>query len=250
MRATLAIARVGFRQALGGKRVLALGLVGAIPATVMWLASTNLTPAAAIDRFYEAPFGIVFIMVLPICAMVIGAGAMGDERRDGTLSFLMLRPIPRWVIVAAKFVAAWTAVTMLAGGSGVLAAIVLGMRGGSYSAVVPIAIAVAISTAAYTAVFMVLGHLTSRAVLIGLVYTFIWESSITFAAAGLANVSLFRIGITAYSAMVPASRSQLSEVLGDLAPGTWGAVAKATVIATLAVLALASMLRRRDALSE
>jgi hypothetical protein len=38
--------------------------------------------------------------------------------------------------------------------------------------------------------------------------------------------------------------------MGHLAPGTWGAVAKAAGITAFAVWALASMLRRRDTVSE
>ncbi|HLA66781.1 MAG TPA: ABC transporter permease [Acidimicrobiia bacterium] len=250
MRGFAAIVKVSLRQALGGKRVIVLGLLGLVPTLVMWLSSRNLTAGAAARRFYDAPFGILFLMVLPVCALVIGSGTMGDERRDGTLSFLLLRPMRRWVIVTAKFVAAWVASTTIVAASGLLAAITLGARSGDYAATGPIVLAVAISSAVYVAVFMLLGYLTSRAVLIGLVYVFIWESSITFAAAGLANVSLFRIGVTAYAALVPASRQPLNEVLGSLAPGAWGAMAKAVVITTLAVLALASLLRRRDALSE
>jgi len=249
MRGVLSIVRVSLRQALGGKRIIALGLVGLIPAIVMWLASQHLTERAAFQRFHEAPMPILFLMVLPICALVIGSGAMGDERRDGTLSFLLLRPIPRWMIVAAKFFAAWLAATGIVALSGIAASVALGARSGDYGTIGPVVISVAISTAAYVAVFMLLGHLTSRAVLIGLVYVFIWESSITFAAPALANASLFRIGLTAYASMV-AVPSDFDEVLGNLAPGTWGAVAKAVGITGLAVWALASMLRRRDTVSE
>ena len=249
MRAVVAILRVSLRQELGGKRVLALGLLGIIPALVMVLSSRNLSADAAVDQFHEAPYAILFLMVLPICALVIGSGAMGDERRDGTLSFLLLRPIPRSLIVATKLLAAWLAATAVVALSGIAAVIALGARSGDYSPLVPLIMAVAISTAAYTSVFMLLGHLTSRAVLIGLVYVFIWESSITFAAPALANVSLFRIGITAYAAMVPVP-PDLSDVLGNLQPGTWGAIAKVVVIAVIAIAALASLLGRRDAVSE
>lgn len=250
MRGPFAIFAVGFRQALAGKRIIALGLVGTIPALVMWLASRNLTPDAVVDRFYDAPVGILFLMVLPICALIIGAGTLGDERRDGTLSFLLLRPIPRWMIVAAKFFAAWLAATMITSLSALAAVIALGVRIGDYGPLLPLIVGVALSTAAYTATFMVLGHLTSRAVLIGLVYVFIWESSITFAAPALANVSLFRIGLTALTAMVPGSFDRLSDVMGSLTPGTWGAVAKAVGISALGVFSLSWMLRRRDSVNE
>jgi ABC-2 type transport system permease protein len=250
MRALLAIVRVSLRQALGGKRLVALGLVGIVPTIVMVVTANRLTPDAMIARFYDGPFGILFYLVMPITSMVIGAGAMGDERRDGTLSFLLLRPIPRWEIIGAKLVAAWSAVVLVAGGSAVLAAVALGVRSGYWTPVLPILIGISISGLGYTAVFLILGHITSRAVLIGLVYNFIWESGITGAAPALANVSLLRIGMTAYAAMVPASQAAISDMVVGLAPGPFGAVAKSVVIAVLAVLALGWILRTRDAVSE
>ncbi len=250
MRALLAIVRVSLRQALGGKRLVALGLVGLVPTAVMLLTVNNLTTDAMIARFYDGPFGILFYLVMPITSMVVGAGAMGDERRDGTLSFLVLRPIPRWEIIGAKLAAAWSAVVLIAGGAAVLTTVALGVRSGYWSAVLPMFIGIAISSLAYTAVFLILGHLTSRAVLIGLVYNFIWESGITGAAPALANVSLLRIGITAYAAMVPASKGPITDMLETLTPGPFGALAKAAVIAALSVLALVWILRTRDAVSE
>jgi len=250
MRAVQAIVRVSLRQALGGKRLIALGLVGVVPTAVMLVTANNLTTDAMIARFYDGPFGILFFLVMPITSMVIGAGVMGDERRDGTLSFLLLRPLPRWEIIGAKLVAAWSAVVLVAGGAAVLAAAALGLRSGYWDAVLPMLIGIAISGLAYTAVFMILGHLTSRAVLIGLVYNFIWEAGITGAAPALANVSLLRIGMTAYAALVPDAKVPIADMLSTLAPGPFGALAKAVVIAALSVVALVWFLRTRDAVSE
>jgi hypothetical protein len=110
-----------------------------------------------------------------------------------------------------------------------------------------------VGTAAYTAAFMVLGHVTSRAVLIGLVYVFVWESGVSFAAPALANVSLSRIGLSAYLGLIPASTpgyTSLTEALGSLAPGAGGALAKALGIAVACVVFAALLLKRRDATAE
>ncbi len=248
MRAFLAITRVTLRQLLGGKRLIAFGLLALLPAVVTWLASRDLTETAVIERFHEAPIAIVFLIVLPVVSLILGASALGDERRDATLSFLTLRPLPRTVIAGAKLFAAWVGTTAIVGVSAALAAVVVGVRSGDWSFVFPVVFAAAVSALAYCSVFLLLGYFTSRAVLLGLVYVFIWENGVTFAAAALANVSLFRIGLSAYAGLIPESLVQLDEVLGSVAPGAGGAAAKVLVIAVLAVLAAGSLLRRRDLL--
>ena len=246
MRAPIAIVRVTLRQLLGGRRLLVLGLLAAIPAVVVWLSTANRTEASMFDVYHEGAMITMFLIVVPIVSIVLGAAALGDERRDGTLSFLVVRPLRRTTITAAKLVAAWLASALISVLSGVLASAALSVRLGDWSTMAPTVIGLAISAGCYAAVFLVMGHLTSRAVLVGLVYLFVWESGIAFAAASLANVSLLRIGLTAYVALLPESAPLLSEPLASLAPGTGGAIAKLLVLGLLAVGSTALMLRRRD----
>lgn len=248
MKAYLAIFRVTLRQLLGGKRTIAFGLLALLPATVMWFTSRQASPATVVLRFHEAPLGISFFIVLPVVSLILGASALGDERRDGTLSFLLLRPLPRSVVVTAKLAAAWVATTGIVGTALALAASIVGFRAGDWSLLVPAFVAIAISALAYCSAFLALGYLTSRAVLVGLVYVFMWENGVSFASASLANVSLFRIGLSAYAAMVPRSLTTIGEILGSVTPGVWGAGAKAIAIAAVTTAAISSMLRRRDLL--
>lgn len=253
MRAFLSIVRVTTRQVVGGRRWLGLGVVALLPAIVMWFASSDLSVSGAIERYHDAPLVILFLLVLPIVALILGSSALGDERRDSTLSFLLLRPLRRSTIVAAKLTAAWLVATVIAGLAGVLASTVLAVRAGTWITLVPTLVGVAVCAACYTAVFLVLGHLTSRAVLIGLVYLFIWESGVSFAAPSLANISLFRIGLTAYVGLVPDSTpglAPLDDVLGLLVAGTGGALAKAAGIAVVCIAFGAFLLKRTDATGE
>lgn len=247
MRRSLAIVRATLKQLLGGRRLLVLGLLGAIPAIVVWLSTGGGRSAqSAFEVYHEGAMITLFLIVMPIVSIVLGSAALGDERRDGTLSFLVVRPIPRSGITGAKALAAWIAAAAVSMLSGALASAALSLRISDWSTMVPTLVALAISAGCYAAVFMVVGFLTSRSVLLGLVYLFVWESGIAFAASSLANVSLFRIGLTAYVAMLPEAEPLLSEPLASLAPGTGGAVAKLILLGALAVLATAAMLRRRD----
>ena len=250
MRAFASIVRVTMRQVVGGRRWIVLGLLALMPAIVTWFSTLDASAVEAVSRYQDVPLPTLLLLVLPVVALVIGSGSLGDERRDGTLSFLLIRPVRRSTITAAKLTAAWLSATVIAGGAGALAAAVLAVRASTWGALVPTIVAVAVTAAGYTAVFMLLGHITSRAVLIGLVYLFVWESGISFAAPSLANVSLSRIGLTAYVGLDPDSASNLREPLGSLAPGAGGATAKALGIALICVLVGALLLKRRDAAGE
>ena len=118
----------------------------------------------------------------------MSATALGGERRDGTLSFLLLKPVPRWVVVAAKMLAAWLAAAALATTSGALVTVAYALAADDWTTLVPTIVGLALSTAAYVAVFVPLGYLVRRTVIIGLVYVFIWES-IAGGLEGLAHTS-------------------------------------------------------------
>jgi len=91
-------------------------------------------------------------------------------------------------------------------------------------------------------------------VLLGLVYVFIWENGITFAAASLANVSLFRIGLSAYAGLVPESQRQLAETLALAGPEAgwlgiawqFGAVGLLLVAALFALVGVGAWRAFRD----
>jgi len=242
----LAIVRVTLRQLLGGKRLIVLGLLGAIPAVVVWLATANRVSSDVLETYNESAIPTLFLIVVPITSIVLGSASLGDERRDGTLSFLVVRPIPRSAIAAAKLAAAALAAVIVSVLSGALASAAVSIRTSDWSTLVPTLVGLAIAAGCYAAVFLVLGHLTSRAVLIGLVYLFLWETGISFAAPSLANISLFRIGLTAYVGMLPESQAVLSEPLGSLTPGAGGAALKLLILGALAIATAAALLRTRD----
>jgi ABC-2 type transport system permease protein len=247
MRAFAALLANTLRQLLGGRRLILLGLMGLLPAAVTGiLLADQRTVAGAREALYQAPFTILFFIVLPVVSLAFGTAALGDERREATLSFILLRPLPRSVLAAAKLLGAWLAAFAVAGTGAAAMAIVLGVHSAEWGAFGPLLVAVALSALSYVSVFLVLGYLTGRAVLIGLLYAFIWESGMTSAVRSLATVSLMRIGLSAYAGLVPTSRVHVEDMLGVVQPGAGGAAAKAVVISLLAVASVTALLRQRD----
>jgi len=247
MRAFAAVVGATLRQLLGGRRIILLVLMGLLPAGVLLLVLADTHSADAAGRaFHEAPLGILLFVVLPVASLVFGAAALGDERRDATLSFILLRPLPRTALAGAKLLGAWIAAFTVVGTGAAALSVVFGLRQANWETLGPLLLAVALSTLAYVSVFLALGYLTGRAVLVGLVYVFVWESGMTSAISSLATISLMRIGLSAYTALVPQSRIYLQGVLGSVQWGAGGAAAKAVVVALVAVAGVAALLRHRD----
>ena len=246
MTAFIAMVRVSFRQLVGRKWVILIGLVALLPSVVMVVLTRVESLGRLPGAYTEGPLLTLFFFVLPLSTILLGSTALGEERRDGTLSFLVLRPRRREAVVGAKLAAAWLAAWLISAASGVLAAMILGIASGVWRMVVPVVVATGLSTLAYASVFLLVGYLTRWAVLIGAAFLFFWETGIAFAADSLANVSLFRIGLTAFAGMVPQSRGTLGDALGTLQPGAGGAVLKCLALAALAVAMIAALMRRRD----
>jgi ABC-2 type transport system permease protein len=238
--------RVGFRQVLGVKRLVGLGALALVPSVIAFVVVRDRTNWQAFVEFHEAPFYSLTAIALPVIALILGGSALGEERRDHTLSFLVLRPIRRETVIAAKLLAGWAGTVAVIGAGAVAAGLVMQFVGGWSEVLLPLVVATAISSLGYAAVFLILGYLTSRAVLYGLAYVFVWELGISGAVESLASVSLFRIGLSAYVDLLPRAAGRLRDVLGNVTPGVWGATAKVAVVAVIAVAVGGVLLRRRD----
>jgi len=246
MRAFAAITTATLRQLLGGRRTIGLLLMALLPAGVLLALLAGEPDLTAARSFHEAPLVILMLIVLPVTSLVFGAGALGDERREATLSFLLLRPLPRLALAGAKLLAAWVAAFAVVGTGAAALALTLGARTANWETLGPLLLAAALSTLAYTGVFLTLGYLTRQAVLLGLVYAFVWESGMTTAVPSLATLSLMRLGLSAYAGLLPASRRYMGDLLGAVQPGAGGAIAKTVVVAVVAVVATTLLLRHRD----
>ena len=247
MRAAWAITTTTIRQLLGVRRAILFGLAELAPAAVFLLMAQTLADAAAIDRLLAMIAALYFPLLVPIVTLIVASSALGDERRDGTLSFLVLRPIPRSLIALAKF----TGAAVVAAGLNALGAIALaavyGIETGSWTIVFPLLVGGIVASVVYAALAVPLGFFTHWSVLIGLVFVFIFENAVVSALSGLSSLSPWRIGLSAFSGLVPDDvAAELSDI--DIAniTGTGTALLRTLVIAALSVGFVTLVLRRRD----
>jgi ABC-type transport system involved in multi-copper enzyme maturation permease subunit len=68
---------------------------------------------------FSDDFVITFfvLFILPICTLVYGTAGVGGDREDRTLLYLLVRPIPRPTLLAAKFTATLPIILGLTAGS-------------------------------------------------------------------------------------------------------------------------------------
>ena len=180
-------------------------------------------------------------------ALIISASALGDERRDHTLSFIVLRPIPRSAIAGAKLAAALVVAAGVNAIGAAAIAVVFGLETGTWGVALPLILGSIVATVVYGSVFVPLGFFTERAVLIGLAYVFIFENAVVSALSGLSALSPWRIGVAVFSGLSP---DWVAPELGNFGAANLagaGAAALTTLVVAMASLAaLTSVLYRRD----
>ena len=165
------IARLGYRSIFGRRRGVLLFVlpVVLIALSVLVRALVGAEDTAAQDTLY----GLGLVVVVPLVALLATSGLLAPEIDDGSISYLLAKPIPRSTIVLSKLAVAAGCVLVFA----VLAVLVAGLvlRPAEPRFALGFALGALAGGLAYCALFALLSVLTRHAVVIGLIYLLIWE---------------------------------------------------------------------------
>lgn len=143
----------------------------------------------------------VFLLVVPVVALVFAVASLGDLVDDGTLVYLWLRPVARWRLALAGVLAsAQVAVPVT-----VVATTAVALVAGGIDLVVPAGLAAALGTIAYASIFAALGLRTTRSLLWGLLYVLMLEGFLARFSDQLAAVSIRRYLTSVYSQLAGVS---------------------------------------------
>jgi ABC-2 type transport system permease protein len=236
-----------FRQLLPLKRSLLLAALELLPTLIYLLASSNRTEDAALEVFMDGGIAMYLVLILPIVSIVLAASALGVERRDQTLSFIVLRPIRRSVIVAVKLTATVAAAMVLNGvGAIALSGAHIIRFGASIDILIAVLVGAVVATIAYAAIFVPIGFLTDRAVIIGLAFLLIFENGVVSLLPGLETLSPWRLGASAFGDMAGVSSEGLDESLQQLALNAGRSLLVALAMAAASVVITTLLLNRRD----
>lgn len=171
------------RGLLSRRRILFLALLGGLIVLIAGLYRLSDPTAMDSARFTGrllADFGLA--VLLPLVAVIVGTAVIGSELEEGTIIYLLARPVARARIVLAKLGVAWPVVAVIVAVP-VLAAGLIG-RSGNPELGLAYATAALLGALEYTAVFLALSVLTSRSLIIGLAYVIVWEGVVSGLFAG------------------------------------------------------------------
>ena len=248
MSAALVIGRMTARLVVTRTRLILMGLLTLAAPGIFYLASGTQRGSALVETLAGTTVSHLTLAV-PIVTLVMAGSALGDERRDMTLSFLAVRPVSRYAIAGAKIGASIAVAFGISGAGALLLGILMGQRSGEWGYVVPLLVGTFVAVALYAALFVPLGYITERATLIGFFYVFIWEFGITSWLPGLTSSSPWRTGYAALAGLAPSAFREDESIefaLGDMLPGAGGSLAKMFVVIALATLFTGWILRKRD----
>jgi ABC-2 type transport system permease protein len=182
--ATLALFQASVARYLFARRAVVVGLLLLAPAAFVALIRVSVIDRNE-PRFFEGAELAMLLTVGPtaivsfVC-LLLSVGLIQDEIEEQTLTYVLLRPVPRWAIYFAKWLAAaaiavgFTALFQMVG----YAALYAGSDGLTTALTTrawKAAGAVALAAFAYCGAFGLLGMLFKRSLVFGIVYIILFE---------------------------------------------------------------------------
>lgn len=225
------------RQLAGSRRLwLVLGLVSLpVLAAVVFRVGDSTTTS---DRFADnVTRTLIASAILPLVMLLFATSAFGNELVDRTLGYLALKPIARWRIVVSKLAAAFVVGGVPIALSGFVTVAVVdgdGMKGAAATGLGLLA-----GAAAYAALFTWAGLVTRHALLLGLVYVFVWEATLAAYLDGIRFLSIRRYTLSLIHALDGARLATLDNPLSAVG----AIVGTAVVLAAFTALTVRKLTR-------
>ena len=173
-------------QALLGRRrfvvlILVPGILLLLAAVVRALAGEGVAYTGIVEELGAGT-------ALPIIALLAASAVLGPEIDDGSVVYLLAKPVSRRVVAASKYIVAMIATLVF----GALPVLALGMiiDGSDPGRAVAWTLAGAVSAAAYSALFLALSAVTRHGIIVGVLYVFLWEGLLSSLFSGVRWLSV------------------------------------------------------------
>ncbi len=193
--------RLTLRQHLRGKKLLVLIFLFALPCGLAILLRSLSRPAPAPALELTLVFHLIPHALGPLTALLYAGGLVQDEVEEQTLTYLLLRPVPRWGIYLAKLLATMLTTILIVGVFTV--ALYLSIYWNTpelWSDAMPRALRtgalMALAQVGYCALFGCLGLLFRRSLIVGVIYIVSFEgvlANIDFVGRALTIVYYIRV---------------------------------------------------------
>lgn len=209
-----AIAGLTFRQSLARRRWIVVSVLAALPVIMAILtrvyASQDQEPIGVLTEILSA---LSFTVVVPIIALTLASSGFGAEVDDGTVVYLLTKPIPRSQIVVTKLLVTALVCVALTVASTLAAGLITLGGFDATRLLIGFAIGAALGSILYTAVFLALGLVTRRGMLVGLVYLVVWEGALSRLFAGTRTLSIRQYMLSVTDAISTADAAVFTALL-------------------------------------
>jgi ABC-2 type transport system permease protein len=172
--------KLTLRQHLNGKRWMIMAVLFLLPAGLAVLVRS--IAEHELPRMLEFLLAFMFLpqALLPLAALVYASGIIQDEQEEQTITYLLVRPIPKWAMYLVKLSATLTTTVLLAVVFTVLTyiAIYAGADFGGENVVARCFTAAsihALAVIAYCCLFGLMSLVTKRILVLGILYIAVVE---------------------------------------------------------------------------
>ncbi len=235
-----------YRRIMRRSRVIGLLALSAVPGLVFWLSAFDADEEDLTAIYSDVLAGVGYTFA--IAALILTTATLRDERDSGTLPYIYMRPLSRLSMAIQSLVAGTAAALVIGIGGWAASAIALLAVGGDFDTALRSLSLFVAAGFGYAAIFVPLGYLVPRALLVGLGYILVLETILAFAVEGLAQLSIWRISLSIYAGLEDGFGEFAQEAMSPVTPGVGGGVAKLAGVLVLGLVVLTWALRRRDAL--
>ncbi|CAN5778188.1 hypothetical protein BH23CHL2_BH23CHL2_28310 [soil metagenome] len=241
--ALLPISTLTLLQFSSGKAIRFVAFFAALPMLfgVIYKVGTSNSPPSVFMS--DLMLSIVFGTLLPITTLILATSAFRDEIEDRTMVYLVVKPVSRFRIVAEKYLAVVES-PVLALWFGVIGTWVI-VSGSSMPDTVDVLVAslvtVLVGVLTYSAIFVAVSLLIPRSLVVGILYTLIWESLLSRFIPGVWTLSARHYVESVFVRMLDDSRITL-----DNAVQLYSAIPAVTVAIIVALALSALRLRTMD----
>jgi hypothetical protein len=180
----VAIVDYTLRACLPAKRWVGVLLPCAGALFFGWLA-TVLDDSYEAQNFADVAEQGLFGMILPLTCLVIGDAVVAADVRAGTFQLTWLSPVKFPTIIAGRWLGGWLVAVVTLVPAFSLSALIADQR----DAAGPLVVAVVAGSAAYIALFVLIGVLVRRSALWALALVFIGERMLGGALSGVGQLS-------------------------------------------------------------
>jgi ABC-2 type transport system permease protein len=190
---------LSLRQLLGKRRTFALIGLALLPLLVALVVRTSDSSADPVDPVDNAvlAYGLIVTTLLPLVTLVLSTTSLGMEIEDGTIVYLLSKPLPRAQVIMAKLAASWLPAGVLVALSVALSGSIALQGSGESTLILAFVVSSVLGALAYSGLFLFLSLLTTRALIVGLIYVFIWEGLVTelFAGTRILSIRQYTLGV-------------------------------------------------------